>query len=455
MGDLFKFTSAVNPGKILESLAASYVDIVLHGHEHRRNIARYGSYRIDSNQIVIAAAASATGAETFKGCDSQRASFNVLELRSDRSVWMNEVRGPQGDQSEWHSTPSIQILDSTTLRHNRFLRSLHLWRKARTGGPKGNAGAGQQSEWHTLPSQQDGMLSLGSIVPIGLSVRESLAFEFRTTLDRLLYPLQRLTLLAPPQSREFAGFLGWERRGAYVFRVATGTSEPVAASSIATSYQWLDGIVLTEDDLKLIDMNNAGPFRGNGQEFVAASVTRPLRELSLSVTFPVGFVPDEKQVDVYYQRMRFGEAVKEPALRKRIKFMAQAVILTVPYPLMDYRYVIAWRPVKGVAPTPQANDFRDRCSMTDLGDRLATSFIKGVKSAKWGDNCSLALYVQEPNCTVPGKFLRRVGFATGILVEGGPSGSTANTNRYGQAAWLVSSFMVGRDGDRCMQSRRI
>jgi hypothetical protein len=58
--------------------------------------------------------------------------------------------------------------------------------------------------------------------------------------------------------------------------------------------------------------------------------------------------------------------------------------------------------------------------MTDVGDQLAASFLKGVKNANWGRNCSLALYVEEPNCTVPGRFLRRIGFATGALVEDGP-----------------------------------
>ena len=146
--DLFKFTSAVNPGKILENLAASYVDVVLHGHEHKRNIARYGSYRRNSNQIVVAGAASATGAETLRGCNSGRASFNLLELRNDRSVWIKEIRGPSGDHNDWHSALPIQVLDSTSLRHNRFLRSLYQFRKKRKDGSEALADEGHQSEWH-------------------------------------------------------------------------------------------------------------------------------------------------------------------------------------------------------------------------------------------------------------------------------------------------------------------
>lgn len=205
-------------------------------------------------------------------------------------------------------------------------------------------------------------------------------------------------------------------RGAYVFRVATGTSDPIAADAIATSYQWLDGILLTEDDLNLVDMNNAGPFRGARKEFVAASVTRPLRELSLSVTFPSGFRPEEENVDVYHQRIPAGAAVKDQALRQRVQFMAQAIILTVPYPLMEYRYVIAWKPVAAAPVRSAARAFQQRCATTDFGNDLVRSFISGIKNAVWSKSCSVALYVEEPDTETRGRFLRRVGLANGVSV---------------------------------------
>ena len=356
--DLFKLTSAVNPGRILESLSASYVDVVLHGHEHKRNIARYGSYRKDSNQIVIAAAASATGAETLKGCDSARASFNVLELRPDRSVWVTEVHGPSGNHNDWHDASTIQILDSTTLRHNRFLRSLYRWRKVRQAGPEPLAGAGHQSEWrkhviftagrdaivreHRTDWQiTDGEFSFRIQNDTGQPARPAAEFKLTSASGNPNTP--RIS----PKSGE---------RGAFFFRVDMGTKAPVSAALIETAYQWVDGILLTEDDFELIDMNNSGPFRGLRQEFVAASVLRPLRELCLSVTFPVGFYPDEEQVEVDCQRLPSGAIVRDEALEARRQFTGQTVILTVPYPLMDYRYVIAWRPVAGRLSTAAMTD---------------------------------------------------------------------------------------------------
>ena len=127
--DVFRLTSAVNPGTILENLAASLVDIVLHGHEHKRHLARYASYQPNSGQVAIVAAASATGMETKKGWTAANASFNLLELRPDRSVWISEGKYASADGWKIAADSAVELLDSTALRHNRFTRALHLSRK--------------------------------------------------------------------------------------------------------------------------------------------------------------------------------------------------------------------------------------------------------------------------------------------------------------------------------------
>jgi hypothetical protein len=413
--DLFKFTSAVNPGTILENLAGGYVDAVLHGHEHKRNLARYGSYRKDTNQIVITAAASATGMETLKGCDIARASFNVLKLHPDRSVWIEEVHGPGGNYNDWHAEPQMPLLDSTTLRHNRFLRALHLWRKEHNVLGR----VGDHSEWRkhvTLTARRDGV------------VREhrtnwqitdgEFSFRIQNDTGQPARPHAELELVDPVAEPRLLGFSPLRGdRGAYAFRVDAGTKAPVEAALIKTSYQWLDAVVLTEDDLELIDMNQTGPFRGSGQEFVAATVTTPLRELTLSVTFPVGFYPSEKQVGVYHERLPVsGPPIEDKALNARLQFTGQTILLTIPYPLLGYRYAIAWTPVAAQPPSPWAKDFQDRCRRAGLGDRLAASFISGLEAADWGKHCSVALYVPdmpEPGGGARNRFLRRTGFARG------------------------------------------
>jgi hypothetical protein len=283
--DLFKPTSAVNPGKILESLAASCVDIVLHGHEHRRNLARYDSYTVDSNQIVVAAAASATGMETIRGCDSARASFNVLELRPDRSVWIQEIRGPSGDHSDWHPALPIQMLDSTTLRHNRFLRSLHLWRRDRGDYLVGTIAESHQSEWRkhiTITAGRDAIVR--EYRSDWLTTDNEFSFRIQNDTGQPAQPLASLNLLNPSSTPKLLGFSPVKgERGAYMFRVDIGTSSPVAAASIETSYQWLDGIVLTADDLDLIS-------RLNREGACNSCTERGAREVdSVHVAWTIGF----------------------------------------------------------------------------------------------------------------------------------------------------------------------
>ncbi len=220
--DLFKFTSAVNPGKILENLAASYVDVVLHGHEHKRNIARYGSYRRNSNQIVVAGAASATGAETLRGCNSGRASFNLLELRNDRSVWIKEIRGPSGDHNDWHSALPIQVLDSTSLRHNRFLRSLYQFRKKRKDGSEALADEGHQSEWHkhiTFTAGRDAVVR--EYRTDWLITDGEFSFRIQNDTGQPARPFAKGELVSAAGEPKLIGFSPLKgERGAYVFRVA-------------------------------------------------------------------------------------------------------------------------------------------------------------------------------------------------------------------------------------------
>ena len=55
---LFKPTIMLNAGTVLEALAESSVNIVLHGHEHFRMFARYGTISGRQNDTVIVGAGS-------------------------------------------------------------------------------------------------------------------------------------------------------------------------------------------------------------------------------------------------------------------------------------------------------------------------------------------------------------------------------------------------------------
>jgi 3',5'-cyclic AMP phosphodiesterase CpdA len=81
-----------NAGSTLAALMRAQVDVVLHGHEHKRHIARYGALRDELSDLIVVGAGSGTGTDTGKPCKPGLASFNVIELRPDRTVWVTEHR---------------------------------------------------------------------------------------------------------------------------------------------------------------------------------------------------------------------------------------------------------------------------------------------------------------------------------------------------------------------------
>ena len=90
-------TGLLKSGSLLSFLSAAHVDLVLHGHEHMRNQARFGSLDDGASNLVVIAAGSGTGADTGKDFELSRVHFNVIELSDDRSVWLPGNRLQQGD----------------------------------------------------------------------------------------------------------------------------------------------------------------------------------------------------------------------------------------------------------------------------------------------------------------------------------------------------------------------
>jgi 3',5'-cyclic AMP phosphodiesterase CpdA len=76
--DMFKPTVMLNAGTVLEASARGHVNIVLHGHEHFRAYAKYGTVQGQHSETVIVGAGSATGNDSIQGCDIRRASFNFI-----------------------------------------------------------------------------------------------------------------------------------------------------------------------------------------------------------------------------------------------------------------------------------------------------------------------------------------------------------------------------------------
>ena len=300
-------------------------------------------------------------------------SFNVIELRDDRSVWLKVFRGSGTyERPSWAEdrAAAIQLLGSTAIRRNRFLRiRAQEAEKSRDAAKAQETDEAEQAanvetsptppprqygEWQrhiTLTQYRDALVwDKRTHWPLKDG---QLAFQLINETGLPVLPKASIYLKNRPGKREkvkdasIVRIEGDRRTFAFVARVSPKFAKEV--ESIETSFKWDDAILLTQGDLDLLDRNNASFLRSKDWEFVAATVPKdiPLAALTLTVTFPVGYLPKRSRVSVQVQNTnkaneKFGE---DKALGTRLQMAGQTLVLGVPYPLTGYRYAIAWKPV--------------------------------------------------------------------------------------------------------------
>ena len=452
---VFALTNLTNPGRILEGLIDGHVDLVLHGHEHHPHAARYALYNSDKGELAVVGAGSATGMSTWDArCIVSESSFNVIELRDDRSVWLKVFRGSGTyERPSWAEdrAAAIQLLGSTAIRRNRFLRiRAQEAEKSRDAAKAQETDEAEQAanvetsptppprqygEWQrhiTLTQYRDALVwDKRTHWPLKDG---QLAFQLINETGLPVLPKASIYLKNRPGKREkvkdasIVRIEGDRRTFAFVARVSPKFAKEV--ESIETSFKWDDAILLTQGDLDLLDRNNASFLRSKDWEFVAATVPKdiPLAALTLTVTFPVGYLPKRSRVSVQVQNTnkaneKFGE---DKALGTRLQMAGQTLVLGVPYPLTGYRYAIAWKPV--AEPTQKMLAKRqlvDRlCANDAFGAGLAEIAANTFVREGW-DQVTAAVYVPDP-APANGKVnLTRIGGVAERGLGGRPRPPTA------------------------------
>src|ERR1043166_4616699 len=111
-------TQIVNAGTILKTLAQSQVDVVLHGHEHHCNVARYTTLENSLGNVTVIGAGSATGSRD-EAWHFDGSTFNVLEINSDESVWLAIYDGCSKSKT-WSRKDPQKLFEAIDLRRARF-----------------------------------------------------------------------------------------------------------------------------------------------------------------------------------------------------------------------------------------------------------------------------------------------------------------------------------------------
>lgn len=385
-GDLTKLTSLVNAGTLVEALAAAHVDIALHGHEHAANWGRYATFEHGGGETNVIGAGSATGTVTSHPCEQSRASFNVIELRQDRTVGV-VVYGSDG--ARWNPGPPFEIYDSEALRRARFLRrGGDAIRRQPESDVVRYLECSRERDWFIRETRTNVYFGDKPHLVLGTTNTTGTPTDLSVKLIETGW-----------QPRD-ASFEGTSHENVYNYDCPIPAEIAAQTQTLQFSFRWLGGALVTQEELNAIDEAKRGPHRRDGFEYGAIRVDGYFRELRLVVRLPPEYAPigegdDNNAVRAFFEGPR-GAPVPDAAAQAdvidRLRIVGRGLYtLVIPYPRRDALYGIKWRPPPAPAITTAGAQFV--AAAKAQGDRLARTFHEGLSETPLFGRCTIGLYI--------------------------------------------------------------
>jgi 3',5'-cyclic AMP phosphodiesterase CpdA len=330
-------TLTVNAGTVLAELSESHVDLVLHGHEHVNNVAKYSTLDNRLGNVTIVAAGSSTGTVTAKGWHFASASFNVLEVHDDESIWLSMYRGKDKtfSMSEHH-----KLFEAVDLRRAHFFRS-----------NKTNESDAQGLKIHFRFLENRDAIVHRSYFNASLTAD---CFTF-TAYSDTGKPFDPKVWLLDDDGNRTEGDVG---NG---FAVASHTQyawectakfPPQRAQSphhVVTSYRWQGAAVFSRAHVDALPPEVRGPLYSRYLEHAYSGVPAGMKtpaSLEMSVDLPERWAPDDIRghIQVFTKRKSDKAPTLSASLTKAIYSNGEGHIsLRVNYPESATRYYLAWR----------------------------------------------------------------------------------------------------------------
>jgi 3',5'-cyclic AMP phosphodiesterase CpdA len=386
--DLADLTPLINAGSLVEALAAAHVDIALHGHEHASNWGSYSTLEAQGGETHVIGAGSGTGAVTLKPSEQKLASYNLFELRENRTIHLS-IYGCDG--KNWKPTSEFQVYDSQALRRARFLRRAqqHIYSKP----------ISDVTRFIDFTRERDGIVS-----------------EIRTNLDfsaepRLALQAQnstgvpvdlKLSLTSEDNTKwepeDDVTFNITNQLGTFDFECTVPESVAKTLQRLEFSYRWFNGAVLTREEIRALAPGTEGEFRSDGYEFGAIQVDGYFHTLRLIVRLPPEFAPAPNEVQGFVRNPQLAledDVLDQPDVLDCFRPIGPGLYsMVVPYPRRGFVYGIRWQPPEAAATGALGDDggrqFID-ASKRD-GANLARVFYRGLANTPLENRCSVALY---------------------------------------------------------------
>lgn len=397
--DLANLTCLVNSGSLLEVLADSRVDLVLHGHEHMHNWGMYGTLAGSRGRVRVIGAGSATGNETLAGGAESRISFNLIVLSPRKTgVLKRVVRGA----TEWEVADEVRLFNAIDVRQSwlrrkypaveldrELVKYVQLTRERDVLVRWLFNGWVVDKPTFTHPvTSWNGELDRASLQAC---VRTQDGFEvvlrhpeLRVAKPQAQGPRYQLEFDVPPSHRD----------------------KPV---TVELSYRWAGAATLTEAEVEALQQEgkDVEPLRQSGYEFSTVWAPGPLASAELVISVPVEYAPQEVDVRVT-QDPGGGRCPSEEAeLRPAIRVLARgSYSLRIPYPRTGRDYTLVWKPIPDAAIPGGPQDPRYQSRVRELAEPLLEAFSGPLTGTELDGSASAALYVQLPNQTI----IERVGW---------------------------------------------
>lgn len=399
---LVDLTGLVNAGSLVEAFANNHIDIALHGHEHVPNWARYEALE-SGGRTVIAGAGSATGMKTGEGGAATRSCFSTIELDDDLSV---SLRIWRHDPAEvFKSDPAIKLLAAEDLRRAGLLR-----RAGRNPQTRQRILGSEIVKYVEFTREHDGLVRETQTnwqVSPGPDGQGTWSKVVRNRTGEPADPRVRFVGAAGDHKPKLAFELLQGEDYAWVTRCQLPPAYARSPLQVEIAYNWFGGAILTEEELGALDDQAKGPFRRKGYEFAAATVNDPLKALTLVVILPPEFAPpaedqDSQGVVAFVQDASEPNSDEDspPEIARCLNIRGRGLYaLSVPYPEVGRRYIVAWKPIsaKTLRVPPEATRFRDLA--TREGDRLANILREALESTPL-KGATIAIYLPEAKETL-------------------------------------------------------
>lgn len=441
---LFDVTSLANSGTLLERAAELSVDVILHGHEHCRHWARYGSVQPPASDLSVLGAGTATGARTLKSCLQSEATFNLIILHRSSAIEAWVVR---------HNGIAWGVEDKAELSTIRGSRARQ--RARNRPATTSSAGAGLLGKLQKHVAFED-----NRDVHVRSVYRNLVFSDTRRRIE-----MRNGSGVVPGASVRVIGADGVCGEGLQELDVVRETNAAdtwVAHFDLSAAhvnvpitmelmYTWRGGAVLDQYDLHLLHgsggyAGGATEERAEGFEYVYVTATSA-SEASLYLSLPPQHAPDPEDIEILVRRVSKERLIADPEetarVRGALRHLSEGLwLFTVPFPLDDCQYYVRWRP-RAAALSPEA------IAMSRLPERDAEMLLRefaGATTTLGPMRLSLvAAEADDDNC------VRRRVVRASIQSDGSAAGSgrpqvnhRGDVSVVGQAWWGTPMYAVGQ-----------